>query len=134
MPCHGAGVPVAGVAAEKLRVVPQGIDAADFDPNKHQPLSLRSLPSAQLVTGSDNGNTTALEKPYGVLFVVPVFSLARHCLRTLCWICMDSQMSMPQSQFDHACAPGLLLATLTLDKQCGATEAGPMTSACWHAC
>jgi hypothetical protein len=46
-------------------VVPQGIDAADFDPNKHKPLSLKGLPSAQLATGSDSHNTTALEKPYG---------------------------------------------------------------------
>jgi hypothetical protein len=47
--CH------AGVAPEKLRVVPQGIDAADFDPNKHAPLSLKDLPSAQLVTGNSTG-------------------------------------------------------------------------------
>lgn len=49
LPCH------AGVAPEKLRVVPQGIDAADFDPNKHAPLSLKDLPSAQLVTGNSTG-------------------------------------------------------------------------------
>lgn len=55
----------AGVAPEKIRAVPQGIDAADFDPAKHQPLVLKAMPSAQLVTGTDNGTAAALEKPYG---------------------------------------------------------------------
>lgn len=59
----------AGVAPEKIRVVPQAIDAADFDPVKHQPLLLKALTSAQLVTGVDNGTAAALEKPYVFLSV-----------------------------------------------------------------
>ncbi|WIA22210.1 hypothetical protein OEZ85_004541 [Tetradesmus obliquus] len=42
----------AGVSPEKLFVVPQGIDAAYFDPARHEPLVLRQLPGTQLVTGS----------------------------------------------------------------------------------
>ena len=42
----------AGVAAEKLFVVPQGVDDSLFDPARHQPLLLRELPDAQLITGA----------------------------------------------------------------------------------
>uniref|UniRef100_A0A383VNX1 Glycosyl transferase family 1 domain-containing protein n=1 Tax=Tetradesmus obliquus TaxID=3088 RepID=A0A383VNX1_TETOB len=42
----------AGVSPEKLFVLPQGIDAAYFDPARHEPLVLRQLPGTQLVTGS----------------------------------------------------------------------------------
>lgn len=41
----------AGVAPEKIRVVPQGIDASQFDPDNHPPLVLRDLLGTQLITG-----------------------------------------------------------------------------------
>jgi hypothetical protein len=69
----------AGVAPEKLFVVPQGIDAAYFDPEKYEPLVLRELPGTQLVTGgagesyrsssssssSISGSSSQGTKPYG---------------------------------------------------------------------
>lgn len=42
----------AGVAAEKLFVVPQGVDDRLFDPARYQPLLLRELPGVQLITGT----------------------------------------------------------------------------------
>ncbi|KAF8056240.1 hypothetical protein HT031_006428 [Scenedesmus sp. PABB004] len=53
----------AGVAPEKLFVVPQGIDVAAFDPTAVSPLTLRDQPGAQLVTGApapDGG-----QRPFG---------------------------------------------------------------------
>jgi len=44
--------------------VPQGIDAADFDPNKHQPLTLRDLPDARMLTGTAH-NASLATQPFG---------------------------------------------------------------------
>lgn len=61
----------AGVSPEKLFVVPQGIDAAYFDPARHEPLVLRQLPGTQLVTGSagdsyaSSSSSSQGTRPYG---------------------------------------------------------------------
>jgi hypothetical protein len=61
----------AGVSPEKLFVVPQGIDAAYFDPTRYEPLALRQLPGTQLVTGSavnsysSSSSSSQGQNPYG---------------------------------------------------------------------
>jgi hypothetical protein len=67
--CHRQTFAAAGVSPDKLFVVPQGIDAAYFDPAKHEPLVLRELPGTRLVTGSAGdsyiSSSSQGKRPYG---------------------------------------------------------------------
>eukprot|EP00879_Flechtneria_rotunda_P016710 GHRR01017487.1.p1 GENE.GHRR01017487.1~~GHRR01017487.1.p1 ORF type:complete len:576 (+),score=143.08 GHRR01017487.1:1338-3065(+) len=52
----------AGVAADKLFVVPQGIDTDFWNPSKYAPLVLRELPGVQLIAGRVPG----IDASYGI--------------------------------------------------------------------